>query len=206
MLIKTGAALKIIEVIHTPENYFKQNVSAFNRLAAAKIGWDLDPQNFLYVRARFVSALEKHGFNANGDGFLHRELAANYGSFIGAAVNVDHNNSSPDMAVGFILDASYDPVNQWVEGILAIDRKRAEELYPGIVEAVENGTVTDVSMGTYVESSFCTDCLKEAGWDGQDFAAIIGYRQGNCPCARGLLSAYWKVHREERRSKRGFRN
>jgi len=172
MLNKTGSAIKILEVLHTPENYFKQNTSAFNRLAAAKIGWDLDPQNFLYVRARFVSSLEKHGFNANGDGFLHRELASRYATFINSAANVDHINHSPDVAVGFILDASYDPVDQFVSGVIAIDRKRAEELYPGIVEAVESGAVTDVSMGCFVASSICTSCLKEAGWQDGDFDSL----------------------------------
>lgn len=174
MLIKTGSVLKVLEVIHTPEAYFKKDRSAFNRLASVKIGWELDPTKFLYLRARLVSGLEAHGFNANGDGFTSKELAAHHNSFVNAFVNVDHENTDPKLAIGFILDARWLPgtEEQWVEGILAIDREKADDRKPGLVAMIESGAVDETSMGCYVENSVCTSCLKEkTAWDGKTFDA-----------------------------------
>jgi len=175
MLVKLGAHIAFLETVIPSKKelpWFVQNdKSAMQRVAGIEPVM-LNPEKFLYMRTRMVSAVEAHGPNANGDAFEDAELAARYATFINSAVNVDHDNDSPDKAVGFILDARYIPESKYVEGIHAIDRVLAEEKRPGIVRAIEAGVVTDTSMGCYVEKSICSECLKEAGWDGKDFSNL----------------------------------
>ena len=178
MLIKTGAKIKFLEVLKPDavEAFFKKNSSAFNRLASVHAGVAIDPSKFLYMRVRMVSAVEAHGPNANGDAFEHRELASRYATFIDAPVNIDHDNDSLIKAVGFILDARYlpEPEAMYVEGVHAIDRAAIEERRPGLLAAIESGSIKDSSMGCFVEKSLCSQCLAEAGWDG-DFGNLDHY-------------------------------
>jgi hypothetical protein len=174
MLIKLGVATRVLEILSREkvDNLILTDKSFFTRYAAIRQGWELDPNSFLYMRTRMVSALEKHGPNANGDAFLAKELARRYATFINAAVNIDHDNDDPKKAVGFIVDARYIPEEMYVEGIHAIDKVKAEAKRKGIIAAIESGAITDTSMGCYVEHSICSECLKEAGWDGEDFGQI----------------------------------
>lgn len=119
----------------------------------------LNPEKYLYVQARAVSGGEKHGPNDNGDYFRWQELQERYMTFIGAAVNIDHKNNAPEWACGIIIDAQLNP-GEWVEIVMAIDKAKAEKLYPGIIAKIENGVVTDVSMGCLVEFSICSTCLR----------------------------------------------
>ena len=174
MLIKLGVASRVLEILDREkvDSLILTDKSFFTRYAAIRQGWELDPSSYLYMRTRMVSALEKHGPNANGDAFQAKELARRYATFINAAVNVDHDNDDPKKAVGFIVDARYLPENMYVEGIHAIDKVKAETKRPGLIAAIEKGAVTDTSMGCYVDHSICSECLREAGWDGQDFSQI----------------------------------
>lgn len=175
MLTKFGSHVALIDAAVANKNelpwFVRGNDSAMKRVAAIEPVL-LSPEKFLYMRTRMVSAVERYGPNANGDAFEDAELAARYATFIQAAVNIDHDNDSPDKAVGFILDARYIPDAMYVEGVHAIDRDMAESKRPGIIRAIEAGVVTDTSMGCYVEKSICSECLKEAGWDGKDFSQI----------------------------------
>jgi hypothetical protein len=171
MLIKLGTIMTIAEAksfngrVKEFPWFVKNNKSAMERLAAIE-PIVLDPSRFLYMRTRMVSAVEMHGPNANGDAFEHQELAMRYPTFIRAAVNIDHKNDDPKLAVGFILDARYVNEQMFVEGIHAIDKKKADKRFPGIVRKIEAGIITDTSMGCFVERSICSECLREAGWDG----------------------------------------
>lgn len=175
MLVKHGTHIALAEFALADKKelpwFVRNDTSAMQRLASIQPVL-LNPEQFLYMRTRMVSAVEAHGPNANGDAFEDAELAARYATFIQAAVNIDHDNDDPNKAVGFILDARYIPEAKYVEGIHAIDRLRAEAKRPGIIRAIEAGVVTDTSMGCYVEKSICSECLKEAGWDGKDFSQI----------------------------------
>jgi len=178
MLVKHGAFIGIAEFATASKRelpwFVRNDASAMKRLAAIEPVM-LNPEKFLYMRTRMVSAVEAHGPNANGDAFEDAELAARYATFIQSAVNIDHDNDDPKKAVGFILDARYIPEAKYVEGIHAIDRTLAEAKRPGIIRAIEGGVVTDTSMGCYVEKSLCSECLKEAGWDGKDFSQLNKY-------------------------------
>ena len=174
MFVRLGVAQRLIEVIapNQVEAYFKGDQSAAVRLAAVKEGWAIDPSKFLYMRVRMVSAVEKHGPNANGDAFQATELASRYATFVNSPINIDHDNDSILKAVGFIVDARYLPEEMYVEGVHAIDRIITEARRPGLVQAIADGVIRESSMGCYVERSLCSECLREAGWDGKDFSQV----------------------------------
>lgn len=148
---------------------FIQNNEKVMQRVAAITPITLDPDRFLYMRTRLVSSVEKHGPNANGDAFEHEELAARTPTFVRAAVNLDHDNDAPEKAIGFILDAIYKAakIDMFAEGIHAIDKMLAEAKRKNLIPDIENGVVTDTSMGCFVESSLCSECLREAGWNGK---------------------------------------
>jgi len=169
VLIKHGVNLKIAKVAQWDEAIIE------NKLGMTQASLDslaqinpiaLNPEKYLYVTARAVSGGEKHGPNDNGDYFGWEELKKRAKTFIGAAVNIDHKNSKPEWAIGIIIDAILNVEGEWVEIVMAIDKEKAEQMYPGIVDAIESGEVTDVSMGCLVDYSICNICLEEnAGGD-----------------------------------------
>lgn len=131
----------------------------------------LNPEQFIYVRNRAISALETYGPNGNHDGFPKEELMKSYATFISCPVDVDHMNVGPEDVVGIVLDAVYVPlrrvsmgkkVGDYVENILAIDRQRAEARVPGIIKGILDRQITDTSMGVDVEESECSICGKIA--------------------------------------------
>ena len=125
----------------------------------------MHPDKYLYLVARAVSGGEYHGPNDNGDYFEWDELLKRYNTFHGAAVNVDHKNNKKEWAVGLIVDAVPNMEGHWVEIVMAIDKDKAEQVFPGLINDIELGVVTDVSMGCLVDESICSVCLHEAGGD-----------------------------------------
>ena len=169
MLIKHGVNLKIAKVAQWDEAVLENKLgisqAALDDLAQIE-PISLNPEKYLYVSARAVSGGEDHGPNDNGDYFRWEELVKRYKTFIGAAVNIDHKNSKPEWAVGIIIDAKLNEEGKWVEIVMAIDKEKAEMMYPGSVEGIETGAITDVSMGCLVDYSICSICLEEkAGGD-----------------------------------------
>src|SRR5260221_2725248 len=109
MLTKYGSIITIASAepfVNKFPQFIEDNKNAMQRLASIEPIM-LEPERFLYMRTRLVSAVEKHGANANGDAFEHEELAARHPTFIRAAVNIDHDNDDPKKSVGFILDDRY---------------------------------------------------------------------------------------------------
>jgi hypothetical protein len=190
MLIKLGVATRIVEILNRDkvDSLLLTDKSFFQRYAAIRQGWELDPTSYLYMRTRMVSALEKHGANANGDAFLAKELARRYATFINSAVNIDHDNDGPEKAVGFVVDARYLPEDMYVEGVHAIEKMKAEAKKPGIIMAIEKGVITDTSMGCFVEHSICSECLREAGWDGKDFGQIEVIAYSKLAVGKGIAT------------------
>jgi len=109
---------------------------------------------YLYVRARAISGFEKYGPNDNGDAFEWDELLKSYGSFVRGGVYKDHNNTDRRDSVGIIIDAWPNEVEEYVEVLLAINRKKA----PNEVRQIEAGQLTDVSMGCVVDEAICSVC------------------------------------------------
>lgn len=192
------------------------------RAAKSMDSLDLDPEKYVYLRNRSVSANSLWGPNQNWDAFEYEELADKYTTFIGKPVTIDHIGED---VVGAILDSEFIPVDSffqeldiplmpyentkevlsnfiktgyteltrlydfankhnivrgsdekmlvdaisrkittggWVENILAIERRAAEEHTPGLIDAILKGNVTDTSMGTMVERAVCSCCGNEA--------------------------------------------
>lgn len=147
-----------------------------------------NPQDYLYIRNRSISAEETYGPNQNWDAFPSEELVKAHRTFINTPITVDHINTGQDSEViGIVLDSVYVPkqlykpnsgqlmafsenlaakndqiIGDWVENLWAIDKKRAAQHTPGLVEGILNGEITDSSMGTSVETSKCSICANVA--------------------------------------------
>lgn len=109
---------------------------------------------YLYVVARAISALEEWGANDNGDGFEWKELLKAYPTFIRGGVYLDHDNEDKSKAIGIIVDAYPNFDEKAIDVLMAISRKKAPEVCKGI----EEGVITDVSMGVIVGQAICSIC------------------------------------------------
>lgn len=115
--------------------------------------FDLDKDNFVYVRARAVSAGEYHGPNANHDFFGEGELKKSFRTFIRRGVYVNHKSDDPAGAIGIILDAIWhDDDRKYVECLMAIDRAEP------IAQKIEAGIANSWSIGCIVKKCECSVC------------------------------------------------
>jgi len=150
----------------------------------------IDPARFLYVRNHSVSADEFFGPNDNGDGFPDEELLKAYPTFIGKRVSIDHQ---PHLVIGTILDSAYiyptDPSNplsgHYVQNILAIDKKKADEIDPNLISGLIDGKITDTSMGAIVGYSVCSVCNNIAKTESEYCVHIARYKMQKVRTASG---------------------
>lgn len=131
----------------------------------------IDPASKFYLEDWAVSAYEDWGLNDNGDGFEIPELKRSYKTFVGSWVCFDHQNWDESLAVGENLDAIYTPQN-YVKVLMCVDKERAERRKPGIQASIQNGKITDTSMGAWCKYSACTICGNEAA-DPSEFCPHI---------------------------------
>jgi len=97
--------------------------------------------------------------NANGDAWTRKELFTNFGTFINSPIHTNHDSwKGKDVSVGFILDGVYKDKENYVEIIHALERDAVEKKHPGLIEAIEDGLVTDTSMGCWTERCICSVC------------------------------------------------
>ena len=129
----------------------KQDPAMVEALSA----FDLDKENFIYVRARAISCLELHGFNQNGDGFETSELEKSYRTFIRRGVFLNHQSDDPAGAIGIIIDAVWHPKAGYVECLMAIDRKE------DVAQKIASGIAQTWSMGVLVSECECSECHKK---------------------------------------------
>jgi hypothetical protein len=127
----------------------------FSRTASKNIvkAFEFNPKDFLYYRSRAITADVP---NSNGDCFKKEELAKAYQSFIGKGVFYEHASDNPDNSFGIILDSNFvQPAgkNAYIEILCAVDRKLAEEKYPGLVHRVESGMLSGTSMGCFLKGT-----------------------------------------------------
>ncbi len=132
------------------------------------ISFDWDSENFLYVRARAVTADEA---NNNGDFFSTAELEKSYKTFIGRGVYLNHNSDFAENSVGIILDAVWHPKEKYIECLMAIDRKNNAD----VVAKIENGIVNSVSMGCMVQEARCSICGNIATREEEYCEHLAGY-------------------------------
>lgn len=109
----------------------------------------------LWVR---VKAIEADIPNDNGDYFSREEIIKAYKSFEGCPVFTNHENGKVENAKGKVVKADWDDRENAVFCTMFIDRTAS----PSLCRAVEEGYVTDVSMGTQVDYSTCSVCEKKA--------------------------------------------
>jgi hypothetical protein len=81
-----------------------------------------------------------------------------YQTFTGKGNYKDHQNDSVVKAVGILLDAEPNHRVKGVELVVAVDRGKD----PMLVRGIDNGYITDVSMGCRVAHSICSICNKVA--------------------------------------------
>ena len=146
--------------VYASANDMLEGWYGFNRQASKKVvkAFEFDPENYLYFRNRAITCDE---MNANGDIFPHDEVKKAYASFIGKGIFYNHNSDDPNNSMGIILDANFvEPVQKhaYVELLCAVDKKLAEQKYPGLLYRVESGLVSGTSMGTFASEAECCIC------------------------------------------------
>ena len=100
-----------------------------------------------------------------------------YSTFIGKGNYKDHQNDSVIKAVGILLDAVPNHKVKGIELLVAVDKTKD----PMLVRGINQGYITDVSMGARVTYSICSICNKVAhnefeycnhikNWKGQHYS------------------------------------
>lgn len=151
--------------------------------------------DFLIIRNRSISAESFWGFNQNYDSFPDKELIAGYQSFINQPITIDHTNTGKDdEVIGCVLDSIWVPpqiykreghlipwteqeekkmvvadsfVGNWVNNLWAVDKIRAEKKIAGLIAGIQNGELSDTSMGTTCNYSECSICGNQARYAGE---------------------------------------
>ena len=111
--------------------------------------------NALWIR---VKAIEADIPNDNGDNFPREEILKSYKSFEGVPVFTNHENSKAENAKGKVVKAEWDEKENAVYCTMFVDREACAPL----CRAIEEGYITDVSMGTQVDYSTCSVCQRKA--------------------------------------------
>lgn len=105
-----------------------------------------------------VKAIEADIPNDNGDCFSREEIVKSYKTFEGVPVFTNHENNKVENAKGKVVKAEWDDKEGAVYCTMYIDKKAS----PSLCRAIEEGYVTDVSMGTQVDFSVCSICDRKA--------------------------------------------
>ena len=135
-----------------------QKLNIIKASAIKKGQFILDGEKYAYFSGRAISAGEVYGANDNGDWFSREELRKAAPTFIGVGIHCNHNSDDSRTAIGFILDSTYVNDSDFIEVIFALDKNLAEKAFPGLLQAVLNGKILDLSMGCFCERSYCNIC------------------------------------------------
>lgn len=111
--------------------------------------------DFVYAWVHAVTANEPNG---NHDLFELDELKANYKTFVGRSMFLDHQSQSVANAVGKVVDAKlmYDKkADKFYVGCLI---KVSKKTQPEIAANLEDGIIDSVSMGASVSQCYCPIC------------------------------------------------
>lgn len=166
MAIFKFGSLVVAEKV-TVDNWRRQVIASSVRQDPKEVeaspAFEVDTENFIYVRARAVSAGEYYGANGNGDYFPEQELKDNYKTFVRRGNYLNHESDDVTKAVGIILDAKYWETDgtHYVECLMAVDK-----MHP-IADKIAKGIATDVSMGALVQQCECNICNKMASSEGE---------------------------------------
>lgn len=153
----------------------------------------LDPTRNFYLQNWAVSALEKWGWNDNFDAFEREELGKSYKTFVGSWMCLDHQNWSQHLAVGENIDAVYMP-EDYVQIVMAGDRKKVEARSPGLEARIARGEVTDTSMGCWCRESVCGNCGNVA-FDETQYCDHIANHRGEKVVEAGIEKVNFEKNR-----------
>ena len=214
MIIKYGSAVIAEKYASTTEFLDKIDSEEklgekYERIIANYEPIKLDKERFYYIRNRSVSAIETWGPNDNGDGFPRIELKANYKTFINSRVSVDHQD---DIIVGMVIDSSFIPpkvivkegaiykTGDYVENILAIDKKAAEAFRHDFIQLIDDGKITDTSMGALAGYTICSvpTCLHKAKDPSEYCEHIANFKNSMIRIAGDLEIRAYEICRDVR--------
>lgn len=133
-----------------------QMMDNFTR-SATGVEIPMDIKNHFYIRNWAVSSFEKWGLNGNADGFRHAVLKQDHPTFDGAWVCLNHKADSSRDSIGKVMAPVYTD-DQYVETILAVDRKLAEKRHPFLEKDIREGRINETSMGCVAQYSICSIC------------------------------------------------
>lgn len=120
----------------------------------------------LWIR---VKAIEAEIPNDNGDCFSRDEIKKSYRTFEGCPVFTNHENTKVENAKGKVVKAEWDEKEGAVYCTMFVDR----EANAPLCRAIEEGYITDVSMGTQVDFSTCSVCANKA-YTAEDYCFVPG--------------------------------
>lgn len=152
-----------IKQIYASDNkgkyYWRDLVKEANKILATdknflpKEAFEYDTKNFLYIKARAISGMEKWGPNGNGDAFPWEEIKKAYNTFPGKGYYIEHIEDSESDAKGIVLDA--EPTDdEFLVCLCAIDKNE----YPEICEKIISGELNQVSMSCLAAEAECSLC------------------------------------------------
>lgn len=116
--------------------------------------YNFDTKNFLFLTARAISGMEKHGYNGNYDAFPWEEIKKALPTYPGVGFYIEHKEDSEADAKGIVLDAIPNEEENFVVCLCAIDKNE----YPEFVQQILDGTYNQVSMSCLASTCECSKC------------------------------------------------
>jgi len=118
-----------------------------------KISWEINEKTGSWKWVSSDPTIQPYR-NCNRDIFPEAELKKAYKQWIGKPLCKDHQSSSVDGMRGLIIDTYWDNKNKRIIALCALDKIS----YPELARHVKTGVAGDVSMGTAVSHSICSEC------------------------------------------------
>ena len=116
--------------------------------------YNYDTKNFLFLTARAISGMEKHGYNGNYDAFPWEEIKKALPTYPGVGFYIEHKEDSEADAKGIVLDAVPNDEEEYVVCLCAIDKNE----YPEFCQQILDGTYNQVSMSCLASTCICSKC------------------------------------------------
>ena len=113
-----------------------------------------DTKNFLFLTARAISGMEKHGYNGNFDAFPWEEIKKALPTYPGVGFYIEHKEDSEEDAKGIVLDAVANDEDEYAVCLCAIDKNE----YPEFCQQIIDGTYNQVSMSCLASTCICSKC------------------------------------------------
>lgn len=119
-----------------------------------KEAYNYDTNHFLFLTARAISGMEKHGHNGNFDAFPWEEIKKALPTYPGCGFYIEHKEDSEEDAKGIVLDVFPNEDEQYAVCLCAIDKESAADL----CEKILDGTYNQVSMSLLANECECSKC------------------------------------------------